>query len=481
MMDIEFDSAARRFAKDSLSAAAAAAAKREKLRLDREAARRVAAERDQAKAEEEAAAAARAAAEADRREHDLEHNRGVYYHETLRPVLSRTAEERGIVRRLDKVTLPPSAAAALADASHNGVAAFEITTPSGTSTHATLLDFTAPEGAIGMPETLLCSLGLLPPPPAALAGSSASASPAPEAGLATHANQEPMDIFELLLPLPAAMAIGSSGVTVRYRRLPRGTFARVQPVASRFRREVDDVKSLLEAELMRRTTLSVGDTIVVGAGFTFAAEAAAGRSPSSRAAALPSQGHALRVLSLEPDRAVSLIDTDLEVEIAPSAEEEEALAAARAAEERAAKVAEAAAAAAASVLAQAAAEQEAMRIAEASAAAAALRDRQAVCERAAAALPPEPSTGGVMLSIRCPDGSRCVRRFAVTDPLECAFALVEAMWAEAEGAPLLPAGFRLAAQFPRRVFSREGAEGVTLARAGLGSAQEALLVELPTV
>ena len=36
------------------------------------------------------------------------------------------------------------------------------------------------------------------------------------------------------------------------------------------------------------------------------------------------------------------------------------------------------------------------------------------------------------------------------------------------------------AQYPRRVFAREGAEGVTLAEAGLGSAQEALLVELPS-
>jgi len=38
---------------------------------------------------------------------------------------------------------------------------------------------------------------------------------------------------------------------VRYKRLPRGTFARVQPVMSKFRREVEDVKSLLEIELMR--------------------------------------------------------------------------------------------------------------------------------------------------------------------------------------------------------------------------------------
>lgn len=473
MMDVEFDSAARRFAKDSTTRAQAAAAKREKLRLEREAARRIAAQRDSAKAEEEAAASARAAAEADRREQDLEHNRGVYYHETLRPVLSRTAEERGIVRRLDKVQLPRSAAAALADASHNGVAAFEITTSGGAVTHATLLDFTAPEGAIGMPETVLRSLGLLPD---GLAGPSESGSAA-QARPSMPGGQDPMDISELLPPLSSAVAVGGSGVTVRYRRLPRGTFARVQPVASRFRREVDDVKSLLEVELMRRTTLSVGDTIIVGAGIGSATEAG---GAAGGGAAL-SQGHAIRVLSLEPDRAVSLIDTDLEVEIAPSAEEEEALAAARAAQQRAAQAAEAAAAAAASAAARAVAEHEALRVSEAAAAAAALRERQLVRERAAAALPPEPATGGVVLSIRCPDGSRCVRRFSPRDPLESAFELVEALWTETDGAPLLPARFGLAAQFPRRVFSREAAAGVTLAGAGLDSAQEALLVEMPTV
>mmetsp|Transcript_20246 Transcript_20246/g.57062 ORF Transcript_20246/g.57062 Transcript_20246/m.57062 type:complete len:449 (-) Transcript_20246:222-1568(-) len=447
-MDVEFDSAARRFARDHSARSQAAAAKREKLRAEREAARRRTALREEAKAAEEMAAATLAAAEAERRAHDLERNRGVYFHQMLRPTLSRAAEQRGIVRAMDKVQLPPSASAALADASHNGIAAFEITAPNGASTHATLLDFTAPEGAIGMPEPVLRMLGL------------AGAPTMPEASGddSSHA---------LLPPLPAAVGGGGAGVTVRYRRLPRGTFARVQPVASRFRREVDDVKALLEAELMRRTTLSVNDTIVVGG---------TGVDDSDGGA----EGYAIRVLALEPEGAVSLIDTDLEVEIAPSLEEEEALAAARAAEQRAAEVAEAARAAAAAAQVKAAEEAAAQQEAAASAAAAALEERCARRERAQEALPAEPAAGGMLLSVRCPDGARCVRRFEPTAPLEAAFALVEASWVEAVGAPLLPPAFALVAQFPRRVFSREGAAAVTLEQAGLGAAHEALLVEIPT-
>ncbi|EOD26051.1 hypothetical protein EMIHUDRAFT_229442 [Emiliania huxleyi CCMP1516] len=309
-MELDLDRAARRFAKDTSARAKEAASKREKLRAEREATRAIAARREAAKAAEEAAAAAAAAVEAEHRAADLERNRGVYYSEQLRPILSRAAEERGIVRRCDKAQLPPSAAASLSDASHNGVAAFEISVPAtGAATHATLLDFGAPEGAIGLPEPLL-----------------------------------------------------------------RGSFARFQPVEQRFRLEVEDVKALLESELMRRTTLSVGDTIL-------------------------------------PEPAVSLIDTDLEADTS---------------------------------------------------------------------LLPLLSAGGVLLSIRCPDGSRCVRRLEPDAPLEAAFLLAEAGWVEQPGTAPLPPAFKLAAQFPRRVFARDGAAAVSLAAAGLGGAQEALLIELPS-
>ena len=41
----------------------------------------------------------------------------------------------------------------------------------------------------------------------------------------------------------------ATAVGIRYRTLPKGTFARVQPVASSFREEVLDLKALLEREM----------------------------------------------------------------------------------------------------------------------------------------------------------------------------------------------------------------------------------------
>jgi len=277
-MELDLDRAARRFAKDTSARAKEAASKREKLRAEREATRAIAARREAAKAAEEAAAAAAAAVEAEHRAADLERNRGVYYSEQLRPILSRAAEERGIVRRCDKAQLPPSAAASLSDASHNGVAAFEISVPAtGAATHATLLDFGAPEGAIGLPEPLLRGLNMLP---AAAASTPAAASDA-DAASASGAPGEPSDASDLLPPLPVAVGGGGAHVSVRYRRLPRGSFARFQPVEQRFRLEVEDVKALLESELMRRTTLSVGDTILVGASLAAEAGGAAGGDSSA--------------------------------------------------------------------------------------------------------------------------------------------------------------------------------------------------------
>ena len=78
-------------------------------------------------------------------------------------------------------------------------------------------------------------------------------------------------------------------VTVRYRALKRGTFARVQPVAAAFASEIGDVKTLLERELHYRTTLSEGDELRVrdeeGALGTYT----------------PVSTYALRIVELQPD------------------------------------------------------------------------------------------------------------------------------------------------------------------------------------
>ena len=51
---------------------------------------------------------------AQQREEDLERNKGVAFIQRLQPVLSLAGEAKGIVRRADKLTLPPSAKAAYA-------------------------------------------------------------------------------------------------------------------------------------------------------------------------------------------------------------------------------------------------------------------------------------------------------------------------------------------------------------------------------
>ena len=99
----------------------------------------------------------------------------------------------------------------------------------------------------------------------------------------------------------------------------------------------------------------------------------------------------------------------------------------------------------------------------------------------AAAAEAEAGAGRVQCVVRCPDGSRCVRRLRADDGVALLFALVEAEYAEPEGGAPLPAAFSLAAQFPRRVLLRPEGDtaGPSLAEAGLSSPQESLVVELP--
>merc|ERR1719408_758011 len=110
-MDVDFDAAAKRFSKDQASRKEALAAKREQ----------------QAKARREADMQ-RMAAEAAARDIDLERNKGVAFVATLRPERSTAAEAKGIVRKADKIVLPPSASRELdaQQASKNGQLFFEV-------------------------------------------------------------------------------------------------------------------------------------------------------------------------------------------------------------------------------------------------------------------------------------------------------------------------------------------------------------------
>lgn len=431
-MDDLFDAAAKRFSNEQKSHKQKAVAKQEQKAKERAqlAAKKAQWEREAAKRREEEAV--RQEEEAAKRDEDLERNRGVAYVQSLRPELSKAAEAKGIKRSADKIQLPRSASVELEQqqASKNGQLFFELSTAAGKSTHASILDFSAPEGTVGCPEEVLRILGL---------GDIADGA-APE-----------------LRPT----------LTVRYRALKRGTFARVQPVASAFSKDVGDVKLTLERELQLRTTLSTGDELRVHEG---------------------GAAYALRITELQPEGAASIIDTDLEVDVLPSVEYEEAIAA----EEAAARARQAALDAAIEARRQADAEaamraveeQRAAAEAEAraqAAAAAATEARASRREAALASLPAEPDGSGaadgasvVMVQVRCPDGTRCVRRFATTAAASALFLLVEASAWEA-----CPDGeFTLAAAYPRRVVRRSEADGRSLSEVGLAGKQEALFVEL---
>lgn len=120
-----------------------------------------------------------------------------------------------------------------------------------------MLEFTAPPGTVALPaHTAAC-----------LARDAAEDSPPADA------------------PEPA---LYSGPLRVRYTRLPKGTFAALQPLWAAFQRDVDDIKAALEATLATHSTLTVGDVVHVTHG---------------------GARHALVVRELQPADAVSVIET----------------------------------------------------------------------------------------------------------------------------------------------------------------------------
>ncbi|KAG8468957.1 hypothetical protein KFE25_007475 [Diacronema lutheri] len=433
-MDFELSLASKRLEKEATKRKQAEAARLERQRRERE---RV----DAKRFEFEAAAAAERAAAAEaaeklRARHEilLERNKGVWTSQRLAPQLSLAAEAKGIRRRSDKISLPRSFGEALSaqhDHAAHGPMYFELAVDGRPPTHGALLDFESPEGVVGLPPKVLRCLGL----DDALGG-----------------GQPPT-----AAPEPARAAPQAATVTVTYRSLRAGTFAKLQPVSAAFQRELGDIKTALELELLTHATLTEGDTV--------------------RVRSLEDGGeHELRVVSLLPEHAVAIVDTDLEVDIAPSVEAEAAQAA-----ERARAEAEAAAAHRASEAARAAA--------EAAEAAAATRRAEAAAARAAAAaaLAPEPADGPgtVHVLVKLPSGERATRRFAHAQPLCALFEFVDACALDRPDADGGSGGigapsYRLAAQFPRRVWERAACadDALSIGDAGLAAKQEALLVEL---
>ena len=422
------------------------------------------------------------------RERVLANNEGVAWDAALVGVRSDAAVLKGIRARADdKIVLPPSAwralerAGALADgsASRGGHVFFEVSTPAGARTHAGVLGFDGEEGNAGLPLPVLRQLGLVPPEGEARAVGRRDAPEDGSRSLAAndHENdrQNATDANDASGPPPHRPFVPGVGVAplaadvrVSYRRLPKGTYAKLQPRSQDFQGELAaeasvDLRGLLERAMTRRCTLTVGDEIVV--------RSEEGKEGSEPGVSKP-KTYSLRVVEVQPDDAlgaVSLMETDVEVDIAPSVDYEEATRALAEAERRmleaAARSADAAAdATRADEAARAEAEARAIEAREAIEAAEARSARFRAAHLRS--LPPEPGVDDSAATRPCrfalPGGGRAERRFFPTDPVAAAFSFVRAQSAGAKEGER----FRLVTRYPRRVVEEEG--GGTVGAAGMG-------------
>jgi hypothetical protein len=240
-MDFELALASKRLEKEAAKRKAAESARLERQRAEKD---RVEAKRLELEAHlaaERRAAADAAARLRDRHDILLEKNKGLWACQTLVPTLNRSAESAGIRRRADKISLPRSFGAALTGQhshAHHGHMFFELSVGNGLLTHAALLDFEAPEGTVGLPPKVLRCLGL----DGALSAGEDAGAPA----------SEPAAVIARGAPAGAPPPM----VTVAYRGLQAGTYAKLQPTSASFQRELGDIKLALELELQTHCTLS---------------------------------------------------------------------------------------------------------------------------------------------------------------------------------------------------------------------------------
>lgn len=311
---------------------------------------------------------------------------GIKYLQQLRPVPT--------VNDGDKITLPVSALEELnpQNAHELGVFTFALSyrnddDASMQLTHAGVLEFVAEEGTVGLPPKVAASL---------FRSANGSTRQLPDA------------------------------IQVKFVRLEKGKFASLQPRGAGFGDREIDFKKILERSLKAHTTLTVGDVLFVRHG---------------------KETFEVLVAELQPESAVNILNTDLEVALLPS----EAIANAKAIER---KREEAIAAAAARAL-EAASEKE----------------RRKAEKFASLALEPaaeEPNQ--VRIALRMPGGVQQTRRFSRDHTLGRVFDLVEAVTGEPASS------FQFAASFPRRVFGIDACDK-TLQDLGLNGRQEVLFVE----
>lgn len=246
--------------RDKIAVERAENARKEALRkqLDDEKMRARAREREQRRAEEAM----------------MVQNEGVSYDARLFAQSSDAARRRGIrARGEDKAQLPASAAASVG-ANRSGRAHFCVSRGER-KTHVGVLDYgSVDSGTIGLPEPVMRTLGLT----------------------GDAAREDGADADARL-------------VRVTYAALPLGTKMTLKPRMNDFARDfVDqDVREVLERVMMGRSAATVGDEVVVASTTD------------------PSKTYELKVTAVEPDDgfgAVSLLETDVEVELEPSEEYE---------------------------------------------------------------------------------------------------------------------------------------------------------------
>eukprot|EP00931_Biecheleriopsis_adriatica_P101859 TRINITY_DN76921_c0_g1_i1.p1 TRINITY_DN76921_c0_g1~~TRINITY_DN76921_c0_g1_i1.p1 ORF type:complete len:608 (+),score=137.79 TRINITY_DN76921_c0_g1_i1:51-1874(+) len=359
-------------------------------------------ERDERDREREELRAVREAEAREAREREAEENRrneGIYFSHTFMPVPT--------LREDDKLLLPPSVLDALEKQNAFAVGApltFQVTLAAGTGTaavtHAGVAEFTAEDGKVGIPpKVALC--------------------------LTKAAGLEKLE------------EVGQ--IRVRYVKLDRTTksSATIQPRGVGFHIEGQDVINLdlqkvLERTLQSHATLTEGDWLPV--------------RHEGRA-------YELVIRTLEPESAISLLNTDLEVVMLPSEHAE----AERLVQEAAQRAKEAR-------------ERRKEELEEAK--------RQEAARKAAllAPEPPESASGLVKIVIRLPSGASITRRMLKSEQqFRCLLDWVESEWDTAR----VEAGrYKLVQSWPghRREFG-EAEAGETLQSLGFNGRQEALFLQ----
>lgn len=299
--------------------------------------------------------------EYERRELEVQRNGGLRWSAQLRPVPSERTD--------DKLILPPSALGHLErhGALDGGILTFVVCLPSGIRTHAGVAEFTAEEGQVGVPPRVALCL-------------------TKGAGI------------DLLARIRQ--------VEIRFMRLPRfeRVEAQLQPRGQGFHlagmQVVNmDLKHVLEETLRGHTALTEGDWLPIRHnGVTYE----------------------LVVRELLPETEVSLIDTELSVDVMPSEQTEADI--------------------------HEAAERERLETEKQRAEEKREKARLEVARRKAAALGVEPANGPdvVQMLVRLPEGARMQRRFLTSEVLQRVLD-----WVESEPLAMAEEGhYRLLQKWP---------------------------------